>query len=130
MYVFNYGEKSENKVQYNNVKRNKCVMCGSYPCLKLLKIGVRCCFRTNSVIVDMDVYQNIIVPGTLNIKDNVKYARKKSGLDGFKPKKVSKQDNGKGHNKPITNTCKEIQSLSCASLRFRSDAFSIGVVPV
>ena len=55
-----------------------------------------------------------------------------TGLHGFKPKKISdrKQGNGKDDNKPITNTCTGVRSLSCASTRFRSDIISMCVVPV
>ena len=54
-----------------------------------------------------------------------------TGLHGFKPKKEGvKQDNGNGDNKQITTTCTDVQSLSYASTKFRSDVISMDVVPV
>lgn len=47
MYVINYEKTSKNKVQDNNDKKNKYVMCGIHPCIKQLKIVVRCSSRTN-----------------------------------------------------------------------------------
>ena len=38
---------SNNKVQDNNDKKNKYVMCGIHPCIKQLKIVVTCSSRTN-----------------------------------------------------------------------------------
>lgn len=71
MYVINYEEKSKSKVQDGIVKRDISITSGTYPCLKQLKIGLRCCSTVNSVMVGMDVYQNIVVQGTLNFRDNV-----------------------------------------------------------
>ena len=54
-----------------------------------------------------------------------------TGLYGFKPKKEGvKQDSGNDDNKQITTTCTGVQSLSCASTKFRSDVISMCVVPV
>ena len=54
-----------------------------------------------------------------------------TGLYGFKPKKEEvKQDSGNDGNKQITTTCTGVQSLSCASTKFRSDVISMCVVPV
>ena len=54
-----------------------------------------------------------------------------TGLYGFKPKKEEvKQDSGNDGNKQITTTCMGVQSLSCASTKFRSDIIIMCVVPV
>ena len=52
-------------------------------------------------------------------------------LHGFKPKKEGlKQDSGNGSNNKISATCTGVQSLSCASTKFRSDVINMCVVPV
>ena len=54
-----------------------------------------------------------------------------TGLYGFTPKKNGvKQDSGNDDNKQVTTTFTGVQSLSCASTKFRSDVISMPVLPV
>ena len=48
----------------------------------------------------------------------------------MKSKKGLKQDSGNGGSKQIITTCTNVQSLSCASTKCRSDVISMDVVPV
>ena len=50
-----------------------------------------------------------------------------TGLHGCRPKK---EHSWNGDNRQITITCTGVQSLSCASTKFGSDAISMCVVPV
>lgn len=76
--------QDDNKVQDDNLKRDKCIMCGAFHdlddcsvfCVRQFKVRLRCCSRMNVVMVDMYIYQLTIVQGPVSSKDHGNCARK------------------------------------------------------
>lgn len=134
--------QDDNKLQDDNLKRDKCIMCGAFHDLDDCSVFMSQTVQSQTKVLFKNeccygcyVYiSNDHSARTCKQQRSWKLCKKKhpAGLHGLKPKKISdrKQGNGKDDNKLITNTCTDDKSLSYASTRLRSGVISMCVVPV
>ena len=134
--------QDDDKVQDDNLKRDKCIMCGAFHDLDDYSVFMSQTVQSQTKVLFKNeccygcyVYiSNDHSARTCKQQRSWKLCKKKhpAGLHGLKPKKISdrKQGNGKDDNKLITNTCTDDKSLSYASTRLRSGVISMCVVPV